>query len=96
MPMSKEDLCRERFLNACAMVDRLEQSRFAVYFKGNSEEIAIWHRQMLAWSHAKTESLEKLRLTRLATPPYTKPVNLRMTAVDRAALARRRSRALGR
>jgi hypothetical protein len=51
MPMAKEDHCRERFLNAGEMVRRLEQSRFATFFKGDSEEINTWNRQMRTWMH---------------------------------------------
>jgi hypothetical protein len=96
MPQTKEDFARERFLHACEMVDRLKQARFAVYFKGHSEEIAVWHRQMSAWVHAKSEALEELRLVRLATPPRVKPVSLRARPAEIAALARRQSRVSGR
>jgi hypothetical protein len=92
MPQTKEGLARERFLHAGDMVRRLEQSRFAVYYKGHSEEIAVWQRQMQAWSRTKAEALEELRIAKLITPPYTRPVNLRMTAADRAALTRQRQR----
>jgi hypothetical protein len=92
MPMTKEDRCRERFLHACQMVDRLEQQRFATFFKRDAEAVAVWQRQMSAWTHAKTEALEELRLTRLAAPPRSRPVSLRASPAELAALARRLGR----